>query len=209
MTLSLRSSGPDQLDQLDEVGQCSRAHFAHSGATMNFYRDHAYPEIASHLLVHLAGGHQQHHFPFSCGQAFESLTNLEQITFGRTALSIALDGKYYGIEHVLIAKRLGQKVNGAALHSTNRHRYIAVSGYYYNGQAYTLFHQLSLEVEPVHIGQPDIDYDAAWHVGEPRIQKIASRCIRLRVEPYGIEQALQCTTHRRIIVDNMYDRPIT
>ena len=44
-------------------------------------------------------------------------------------LSIPVDRRHYGIEHVLITKRLGQEIDRSSLHGPDGHRNVAMAGH--------------------------------------------------------------------------------
>src|ERR1700738_1343860 len=156
-----RCLGLDHFGHPHEVGQGPCSHFAHGRTPMNFYRDLAYSKIAGYLLVHFSRCYQHHHLLFAWGQCFEPLPHLRSTFIGSPALSIAFDSRHHSIEHVLIMERLRKKIHRASLHRADRHRNIAISGHHYYRQANTHPGQLGLELEPTHIGQADVDNDAA------------------------------------------------
>jgi hypothetical protein len=68
--------------------------------------------------------------------------------------------------------------------------------------------EVRLEVQPIHIGQTDIDDNASWPVSEVRGQKITRRLVGPRLKADRVEEFLQRAADRCIVVDNMHDRSI-
>ena len=157
---------------------------------MNFDRDLAYSQIPRHLLVHLAGSHHQHHLLFSGGQRFKPSLNQGNFTVGDLPQPISLDGGYHRIKHFLMLEWLRQKIDRTPLHGANRHGNIAVSSHYDNGQTNTSFAQPSLELQSIHVGQPDVDYDTPRLIGEARIQKIPGRSVSFGAKSHRVKKAL-------------------
>src|SRR5712671_4051862 len=203
-----RCLGLDHFGHTHEVGQGPCAHFAHGRTPMKFYRDLAYSKIAGYLLVHFPGCHQHHHLLFPCGQCFEPLPHPRSIFIGSPPLSIAFDGHHHGIEHVLITERLRKKIHRASLHCADCHRNIAISGHHDYRQANTCLGQLGLELEPAHIGQADVDNDASRLIRKAGVEKVASRSVGSGVKSHRVEQALQRTAQRWVVVDHVHHRPI-
>src|SRR5215218_7643014 len=82
-----------------------------------------------------------------------------------TAFFIALDRGRDGIQKILIAKRLGEEIDGTGLHGPHRHGNIAMSGNEHDGDSKVSLRQLGLEVETAHSRQPDVEYEATWNIG--------------------------------------------
>ena len=156
----------ESIGHPNQLGIGSRAHFVHGRTSMNFDGNFADPEVAGDLLVHLAGRDEQHHFLLARRKRFEALFQLQIVVLDDPSLSIALDGGQDGIEHVLIAKRLGKEIDGAMLHGVDRHRNVSVSGHHHHRNSDADLDQPGLKLEAVHIGQSDVEDDAARPVRE-------------------------------------------
>jgi len=65
-----------------------------------------------------------------------------------------------------------------------------------------------VKIKPINVGQADVYDDASGFVDEPRRQKLAGRRVTTCVKPYRVEQTLQRTAHRRVVVDNMHHRSL-
>ena len=87
--------------------------------------------------------------------------------------AIALDRRSNRIQHILIAKRLGQKIDCSSLHGFDRHGDVAMAGHEYDGDVNGGFGQLGLEVEAAQPGQSDVEHQTARHV-----RKLGSQQLR-------------------------------
>ena len=143
--------GLESVGHSYQLGIGSRAHFVHGRATMNFDGDFADPKITGHLLVHLAGRDEQHHFLFAWRKRAEAFFQLRIVVLDDPSLSIALDGRKDGIKHVLIAKWLGEEVDRAMLHGVDGHRNVSISGHHHHRNSDAGLGQSGLKLEAVHI----------------------------------------------------------
>ena len=67
----------------------------------------------------------------------------------------------HGVEQLLVAEGLGQKVHGPGLHRLDAHRDIAVAGDKNNGHLYRAPGQFLLQLQPAEAWQPHIEHQAA------------------------------------------------
>ena len=87
-------------------------------------------------------------------------------------LAVALERGGDRVQHVLIAKRLGEKIDGAGFHGLHRHGNVAVPGHEYNRNVDVRLAELGLEIEPAEPRQPDIQDEAACHIGKLAAQQV-------------------------------------
>jgi hypothetical protein len=132
---------------------------------MDLNGDLAEPEFAGDLLVHQPGGDHAHHLTFALGQGFEARAQFRELLLVFSPVAVALERGGDRVQHVLIAKRLGEKIDRACFHSLDRHGDIAVAGHEYDRNAHVRFGELGLEIEPAHPRQSDIQHEAARHIG--------------------------------------------
>src|SRR5260370_26526172 len=124
---------------------------------------------------------------------------LRELLFVLSQGAIAREGRGDRMQHVLIAKRLGQKIDRAGFHGLDGHGYIAVAGHEYDRNMDIRLGELGLEIEPAYSRQSDVEHEAARHVG-----KVASPEIPGRAECPGLEsdrakQASERLAHRFIV----------
>src|SRR5271157_4408173 len=75
---------------------------------------------------------------------------------------VSLQGLVYRVQEIAVQERLQQKLNGAGLHGPHRDWHIAVtSNKDYRNLSVGLRHPL-LEIEPVQVRKPHIQYQTAW-----------------------------------------------
>src|ERR1700733_8792835 len=87
-TPTLSALGLDRLCHPDEVGEGSGAHLSHRRTSVNLYGDLAYPQIGRCLLVHLAGGYQQHDLLLTGRESCEALLQLRNVAIHGASLPI-------------------------------------------------------------------------------------------------------------------------
>src|SRR5580704_17064659 len=80
------------------------------------------------------------------------------------------------VQKILIPKRLCQKLDGPRLQGPNRHWHVSMRRDKNDGGRLAQFCQLSLEIEPTHLGQPHIKHQAARVGGAWLFEKLLARC---------------------------------
>jgi hypothetical protein len=65
-----------------------------------------------------------------------------------------------------------------------------------------------LHVQPVEVGEGDVEHQAARHVGGRPREKLVRRRVRLRPPAFEADQQLQRFTNRDVVVDNENDRVV-
>src|SRR5262245_25043020 len=67
-------------------------------------------------------------------------------------------------------------------------------------------HQLGLEVEPAHSGQPHVEHEAAWNVRTLALQELLGGCKDLDLQLYRVEKPSEGLPGRRVVIDHENDR---
>ncbi len=128
--LRLRAAHSEQLRHSHQVGQRPRAHFLHDVAAMNLDGDLGEPDLG---LPPVCSSVRRR--PGPCTSRSRALNDANEpadppgiLSSSRLCRSrpIAVDN---GVQHVLVAKRLGQEVDRSGLHGPHRHRDVAVAGH--------------------------------------------------------------------------------
>src|SRR4051812_46221252 len=182
---------PERLGLANEVGERPDPHLAHDVPAVDLDRDLAEADQGGDLLVHQAGGDVAHYLALARRQG---LVLGADVLLGRgfgPVLRIAFERRGHCIEHVLVAKWLGEEINGASLHGTHRHRYVPMARHEDDRIADALPDELALQVEPTHAGKADVQHDAAGAVGQRASKQFGRRAVQARFEADGSEQAVE------------------
>ena len=116
------------------------------------------PKFGCYLLVHQAGRHQCHNLPLASTQGLKKGPHIRDDPVGLTPLPIVFDRLHDSVEHVLIAKRLGQEIDRSSLHGPDAHRDVAMAGHEDNWNVNVRFGQFGLKLQSAQSGQPDVKH---------------------------------------------------
>src|SRR5260221_1706872 len=163
--------------------------------TMDLDRNLAQPQFAGDLLVDQSGSDEAHHLSFALGQPLEVYAQVCDPMLVLPAFAVALERGGDRVQHVLIAKRLGEKIDGAGFHGLHRHRDVAVPGHEYDGNVDVRLAELGLKIEPADPRQPDIEDEAACHIGKLAAQQVRGRTERLDLEAHSSKEDSQIHLH--------------
>src|SRR5262249_11372525 len=137
---------------------------------------------------------------------FEVCPQVRQLPFISSPVAIPLERRGDRIQHVLIAKRLGQKIDRAGFHGLDRHGNVAVAGHEYDRNSDARLGELSLKIEPAQPRQSDIEYEAACHIGKLASQQVRGRAECLHPKVDRAKQPSERFAHGFIVVDDEHDR---
>src|SRR5215470_13309380 len=107
----------------------------------------------------------------------EALLKLPDNSRVPTPLTVSRHPNLDRIEQLLVAERLGQKLDGSRLHRPHAHGDVAVTGDEDDRQMDIGAEEIALEVEPAQAGQPDIEHKATWHVRPIALQEFLRRSV--------------------------------
>ena len=169
----------ERLGHSDQIGQRPRAHFLHDVAPMDLHGNLGKSQLGSYLLVHEAGSDQSQNVPLARGQGLKQRLQTCDDFIGFAPSPIPINGRYNGIEHVLIAKRLGQEIDRSALHGPDRHRNIAMAGHEDDWNVNVRLGQFGLKVQAAQSRQSDVEDQAAGNVRKLSLQYFWRRTERL------------------------------
>src|SRR5215213_1109988 len=99
-----------------------------------------------------------------------------EVGYGLFALSpfpVLIESTGYSIQHVLVAERLGQEVDGSGFHSLHRHRNVAMPSHKDDRDADSSFGQNILEFKTADPGQPNIKHETADNIRELAAQQFS------------------------------------
>src|ERR1039458_6090190 len=95
---------------------------------MHFYGDFTRTQFCGDLLVEHAGDYESHDFALACSQTFVAVSQFRSQTLLSTPGAIAIESLLNCLQEIFIAKRLGQKLDGAGFHRFHRHWNISIAG---------------------------------------------------------------------------------
>ena len=72
--------------------------------------------------------------------------------------AVAFDGRLDGIQQVLVAERLGQKLARSVLHRAHAHGNVAMTRDEDDGNGVAEYSQFALEIQPAQAGQPHVEH---------------------------------------------------
>src|SRR3984957_11165623 len=110
-----------------QIGQRLCSHFLHDMPPMNLHGNLGKSKFGCYLFIHETGRYRSQNLPLAGGQGLKQRLQVRDCLVRLAPLSIPLDRRHYGIEHVLITKRLGQEIDRSSLHSPDGHRNVAVA----------------------------------------------------------------------------------
>jgi len=123
-----------------------------------------------------------------------------------TTLSVTLDSARDRIEKILVAKRLGEKIDSAGFHGPHRHGDIAMSRYKHDWNSNISLDQLSLEVETAQSRQSHVEHEAAWNIRARPAQELLRRRKDFHPQLNRVKKPRKRLTHRCVIVYDKHDR---
>src|SRR5205823_3259623 len=146
--LTSRVAGnPEASGVLDELSQRPGPHLQHDLPALFLDRGFRGAELAGDLLVEEAGDDSGHHVPFARGQGVVPATKLGELLPLRSGDAITVDRVSNGVEEILLAKRLRQKLDRTGFHGPNGHGDVAVTSEKDDGQRRVRFGELPLKLE--------------------------------------------------------------
>src|SRR6202047_2719395 len=125
---------------------------------MDLYGDLADTDVVGDLLVEAASHHQGQHFTLARSESLEPRPQRCDRLFVLQPRAISREAQLDRVQQVLIAERLGQKLDRSSLYRLNGHRDIAVSGDEDDRNVNIRRRELSLKIETASAGQPDIEH---------------------------------------------------
>src|ERR1700722_3481952 len=140
-----------------ERRQRTGLHLVHQTTAMHFHSRLGDADVAGNLLAEAAARDLNHDLAFPGAQRAKACLELGQCLLALPTRTIASEADLNGVEEVLIAKRLGQELDGAALHRLHRHRDIAVPGDEDNRELSVRRRQLALKIKTALVRQSDVE----------------------------------------------------
>src|SRR5437879_13057490 len=146
----------------DQIGQRPGLHLLHHVPTLFLDGGFAGSQLPGGLLVQQTGDGGAHHVPLARGQQVIPATKLGELQPLRARHAITIDRLADGIEEVLLAKRLREKLDRAGFPGPDRHGDITVPGEKDDRQRRVRVGEFLLKVEAAQPRQADVEHEAPW-----------------------------------------------
>src|SRR5229473_45535 len=135
-------------------------HLLHDVASVDLYCCLAGSDFGGNVLVENAGDHEGHNLPLSRSQCVIALVQIVDLGLLFSCRSVTLKCLLNGVQKILVPKRLRQKLHGARLQRSDRHRNVSMRSDKDDGDLHADLGQLALEIEPTHLRQSYIQNQA-------------------------------------------------
>src|SRR6267143_508356 len=173
----------------DQIGQRPGLHLLHHVPTLFLDGGFAGSQLPGDLLVEQTGDGGGHHVSLARSQQVIPATKLGELQPLRACHAITIDRVANGVEQVLLAKRLREKLDGAGLHGPDRHGNVAVSGEEDDRQRRVRVGKLLLQVEAAQSREADVEHEASWRMPSRAAQECLSAREDFHGQPHGREQS--------------------
>src|ERR1700722_18371992 len=110
-------------------------------------------------------------------------------------LPIPSNRRHHSVQHFLLAKRLGQKIDRSTLHGPDSHRDVAMTSHEDDWNVDVSLGQLGLKVQPARSGQPDVKDQTTGDVWQLAVQHFGCRTERLNLQAYRLKKIGQRPAH--------------
>ena len=128
------------------------------------------------------------------------------VLVGFASLAIPFNRHRHSVQHVLVAKRLGQEIDRSALHRPDGHRNVAMAGHEDDWNLNVGLGQLGLKIQPALSGQPDVKHQAAGDIRQPALQHFGRRTEHLNLQSHRLEKIAEPSAYRRVVFNDEDDR---
>src|SRR5262245_8835960 len=172
LTVLLPHTGGQSFPSADEIADRSSMHLPHELGSVQLDGDYAYAEVERDLFVAAALCHFTQRLPLACGESFKPLYMLLDGLRRCALCQISCDPGGDRIEQALVADRLRQKIDGAALHGLNAHWNIAMTSKEHDRLHVTARDQVPLKIESTEPGQTHVQNQAAGSFVERRFEQL-------------------------------------
>src|SRR5262249_3946446 len=104
---------------------------------------------------------------------------------------VPIEGDPYGVQEILVAKRLREEFDRSRLHRADAHRDVAVAGQKYDRNEDVSGGELALEVESAQSGQPDVQHETTGNLRKSLAEKTVSRFKGFDAQTDGAQEKRQ------------------
>src|SRR5258708_23904468 len=121
-------------------------------------------QLPGDLLVEQTGDGGAHHVPLARSQQVIPATKLGELQPLRACHAITIDRVANGVEQVLLAKRLREKLDRTGFHGPDGHGNVAVPGQEDDRQRRVRVGEFLLKVKAAQTREADIKHEASWRM---------------------------------------------
>src|SRR5215469_1304374 len=171
---------------------------------MNLKRDLADAKFRRCLLVPKATHHERQYFSLARRKGRHAAMKFRALRAHCAPNAVLIDCRPYGRHERVLCERLGQKVDSATLHGAHTRGNVAASGDKDDWRM-SVAGELLLELEPVDVGQLDIEDQARWQIGLRRCDIVPDGAEGLGLPPQGPQKLANGLAHSGVVVDNEDD----
>src|SRR6266850_3630940 len=186
-TLGLMESRPlgqgrgELLSHPDEIGQRRGLHLPHDLAAMDLDGFLGRAKLAGDLLVQKALDDEREDLTFAWRQGLIALPQPKELLLVLPSAVATRDTLRDCVEQLLIVERLGEELERASLHRSDRHRDVTAPGNEHNRQLKTQHSQFCLQLQPAEIRQVNIKHQTVGILQSIGIQTFRRGAERLHL----------------------------
>jgi hypothetical protein len=136
-------------------------HFPHDFAAVRLHRDLGYPEIVRDQFIQFAVNHLRHDFPLASAQRRVAFVQDPCFSLANQRCTTEKHRVTDRDEQDVLVERLRQKFHGARFHGTDDGAHVIAIRDEHDWQVETIGNE-RLQLQSVHVGKDDIQYQAAW-----------------------------------------------
>jgi len=173
--------------------------------SLQFDRYFARSQTGRDLFIERTANHQLHDFTLSRSERLETDAQTFEIRPVQPRSAIAFESLLNCVQKILLAERLGQKLDGARLHGPYGHRYIPVAGDEDDRNMHVRLRELMLQVEAAQSGQTDVEHKARRCVLTLAKKELFRCCELFDAISDRPGESFQTFPNARIVVHDVYD----
>src|SRR3984957_13263223 len=125
----LGATDSERFGLYHQIGHRLRTHLLHNVPSMDLYGNLGKPKFGCYLFVHEARRYQSQNLPLAGSQSLKLALQVRDDCVGLASLPIPLDRHHHSVEHLLVTKRFGQKIDCSPLHGPDGHRNVAMASH--------------------------------------------------------------------------------
>jgi hypothetical protein len=158
-------------------------------------------DLRGYLLVKQTGNYPTQYFLFAWTQQHKMFLQGREFGLLLAPYSVLLNRPNDRVEQFLVVEWLGQEVNRARFHGTDRHGNVALTGDKDYWNCDVSFSQLPLEIEAAYSWQPNVQGDTGGHFRWFPVEKLSPGTEDFDLQTHGADQPPQGLSHGDIIID--------